>query len=128
MLQAVLESVAFAIKDSVEIAKTLGIPVIRSNICGGGAKSPLWKKIMANVLNIPLDTVKTEQGPGLGGAIVAMVGCGEYNSVNECTEKLVKICDTVYPDVEISSRYAQKYEQWRRIYPQLKNLFNEFNK
>ena len=64
MVQAVLEGVAFAIRDSFEVAKSLGIEIPRSNICGGGAKSPLWRKIFANVLGIPLDMVKTEQGPG----------------------------------------------------------------
>ena len=125
MLQAVFEGVAFAIRDSLEIAKALGIPVLRSNICGGGAKSLLWKNIMANVLNLPLDTVETEQGPGLGGAILAMVGCGEYKTVNECTQMLVHICDTVYPNSEIAERYEEKYKKWRKIYPQCKNLFKE---
>lgn len=125
MLQAVLEGVAFAIKDSVEIAKSLGIPILRSNICGGGAKSPLWKKIMANVLNIPLDTVETEQGPGLGGAILAMVGCGEYETVSDCTNKLVHICDTVYPDSEIAARYEERYKKWSKIYPACRKLFSE---
>ena len=78
MVQAVLEGVAFAIRDSFEVAKSLGIEIPRSNICGGGAKSPLWRKIFANVLGIPLDMVKTEQGPGYGAAMLAMVGCGKF--------------------------------------------------
>ena len=57
MVQAVLEGVAFAIRDSFEVAKSLGISIPRSNLCGGGAKSPLWRKIFANVLGIPLDMV-----------------------------------------------------------------------
>ena len=60
MVQAVLEGVAFAIRDSFEVAKSLGIEIPRSKICGGGAKSSLWRKIFANVLGIPLDMVKTE--------------------------------------------------------------------
>ena len=73
MTQAVLEGVAFAIRDSFEIARGLGVDIPRSNICGGGSKSKLWKVIMANVLGIPLDMVTTEQGPGYGAAILAMV-------------------------------------------------------
>jgi len=125
MLLSVLEGVAFAIRDSIEIAKSLGISISRSNICGGGAKSRLWKKIMANVLNIPLDTVETEQGPGLGGVILAMVGCGVYDSVGRCTDDLVHICDTVYPDKEIAERYEEKYNKWRKIYPATKHLFKD---
>ena len=68
MYQAVLEGVAFAIRDSFEVAKSLGIEIKASKICGGGAKSPLWRKIIANVLNIRLDIIESEEGPGYGGA------------------------------------------------------------
>ena len=125
MLQAVFEGVAFAIRDSFEVAKSLGIDIARSNICGGGAKSELWKKIMANVLGIPLDTVKTEQGPGYGGAILAMVGCGEFESVVAACESLVEISDTVYPDENLSALYDEKYGTFKAIYPSLKAIFNK---
>ncbi len=123
MLQAVLEGVAFAIKDNIEIAKELGIKIESSSICGGGAKSELWKKIMCNVLNIPLYTQKTEQGPSYGAAMLAMVGAGEYNSVQECCEKLIKTESSIYPDKDISERYKKKYEKFKVIYPQMKNIF-----
>ena len=123
MVQAVLEGVAFAIRDSFEVAKSLGIEIPRSNICGGGAKSKLWQKIMVNVLNIPLDSVVTEQGPGYGGAMLAMVGCGTYESVQEAADKLVSIASTVYPDAEIATRYEEKYQKFKKIYPTLKLLF-----
>ena len=125
MLQAVFEGVAFAIRDSFEVAKSLGIEISRSNICGGGAKSPLWKKIMANVLGIELDLLKTEQGPGYGGAILAMVGCGEFESVDAACAKLVDIADTVYPDEELTALYEKKYNNFKKIYPALKNFFKE---
>lgn len=128
MLQAVLEGVAFAIRDSFEVAKSLGINIERSNICGGGAKSPLWKKIMANILGIPLDILKTEQGPGYGGAVLAAVGCGEYQSVSEACEKLVEVADTVYPDKELSALYEAKYRNFKKIYPALKELFSDIRK
>lgn len=123
LVQAVLEGVAFAIRDSFEVAKSLGIEIPRSNICGGGAKSKLWQKIMANVLNIPLDSVVTEQGPGYGGAMLAMVGCGTYASVQEVSDCLVSIASTVYPDKEIAARYEEKYQKFKKIYPTLKPLF-----
>ncbi len=83
MTQAMLEGVAFAIRDSFEVAKSLGIEIPRSNICGGGSRSELWKTILSNVLGIPLDIVATEQGPGYGAAILAMVACGRFASVRE---------------------------------------------
>ncbi len=125
MLQAVFEGVGFAIRDSFEVAKSLGIEISRSNICGGGAKSALWKKIMANVLGIELDLLKTEQGPGYGGAILAMVGCGEYSSVDEACGKLIEVADTVTPDAELTALYEKKYNNFKKIYPALKNFFKE---
>lgn len=66
MTQAVLEGVAFALRDSLEVAKSLGIKIERTKICGGGAKSPLWKQIIANVMNIKVDVLEVEEGPSLG--------------------------------------------------------------
>ena len=123
MYQAVLEGVAFAIRDSFEIAKSLGIDIKRSKICGGGAKSPLWKKIIANVLNIDIDVIESEEGPGYGGAMLAAVACGEYASVEEAAEKLVKVVDTVKPDAEVAARYEERYRQFAQVYPTVKELF-----
>ena len=123
MLQAVLEGVAFAIRDSFEIAKSLGLDIKASNICGGGAKSKLWQKIFTNVLGIPLNILKTEQGPGYGGAILAMVACNEYTDVAEACKTMVEISETVYPDKELTDRYEIKYNKFKKIYPALKNTF-----
>ncbi len=123
MTLAVFEGVAFAIRDSYEVAKALGVKAERSKIVGGGAKSPLWCKIMANVLNIPLDIIESEQGPSLGGAMLAAVGCGEYASVEEAAEKIVKVVDTIEPDPELAAKYEQQYQKFAKIYPALKSVF-----
>ena len=123
MTQAVLEGVAFAIRDSVEVAKSLGIPLASSMLCGGGAKSPLWRRILANALNMPLTIPASEQGPGMGGAMLAMVACGAYGSVAEACAKLVTVSETVAPDPEIAARYEARYRQFRLIYPALKGLY-----
>lgn len=125
MTQAVLEGVAFAIRDSFEIAKSLGIKIERTKICGGGAKSPLWKKIIANVLGIKVDVIESEEGPGYGGAMLAAVACGEYSSVESTAEKLVKVVDTIEPDEELVARYNDRYAQFAKIYPTVKTLFHE---
>ena len=125
MLQAVLEGVAFAIRDSFEVARSLGIAINRSKLCGGGAKSPLWRRIMANVLNIPLDIPQTEEGPGYGGAMLAMVGCGVFASVADCAAQLVRVSETVEPDPEIAARYEERYQKFTKIYPAMKYLFKE---
>ena len=123
MTQAVLEGVAFALRDSLEVAKSLGIRIERTKICGGGAKSPLWKKIIANVMNIKVDVIESEEGPALGGAMLAAVACGEYESVEAAAAKLVKVIDTVEPTPEIAARYEERYRQFKEIYPACKPLF-----
>ena len=125
MTQAVLEGVAFALRDSFEVAKELGITIERTKICGGGAKSPLWKKIIANVLNIKVDVLESEEGPSMGGAMLAAVACGEYGSVEEIADKLVKVVDTVEPEPELAEKYEKRYQQFRKIYPACRELFNE---
>ena len=123
MLQAVLEGVAFAIRDSFEVARSLGIAIPRSMICGGGSKSPLWRQMIADILGIPLDTPVTEQGPGYGGAMLAMVACGVFESVQQAAEKLVHVKDTVQPDPERVALYEKRYQQFRQIYPACRELF-----
>ena len=123
MTQAVLEGVAFGLRDSLEVARSLGIRIDRTKICGGGAKSPLWKTIIANVMNLKVDVIESEEGPGYGGAILAAVGCGEYESVEAAAEKLVKVIDTVEPDPELAAKYEKQYQKFRKIYPALKDVF-----
>ncbi|TAH64439.1 MAG: xylulokinase, partial [Anaerolineaceae bacterium] len=98
MTQAVLEGVAFALRDSFEIAKSLGVEVERTRINGGGAKSQLWCNIVANVLNVKVDKINSKEGPAFGAAILAAVGCGKYSTVEEATEKLIKVIDTIEQD------------------------------
>ena len=123
LVQAVLEGVAFAIRDSVEVARSLGITINSSKICGGGAKSPLWKRIFANVLNAELEIPVSEQGPGMGGAMLAMVACGEYESVQACCDKLCATASTVKPEPRLVAKYEARYQQFKKIYPAVKALF-----
>ena len=125
MVQAVLEGVAFAIRDSVEVARGLGITIDSSMICGGGAKSPLWKKIMANVLGAELRCPASEQGPGMGGAMLAMVACGAYETVRAACDALVSVSEVIKPEPRLTALYEKRYQQFRKIYPTVKNLFPE---
>lgn len=123
MTQAVLEGVAFALRDSFEVVRSLGLKIERTKICGGGAKSALWKKIIANVLNVKVDVLENEEGPAYGGAILAAVACGEFASVTEAAEKLVRVVETVEPDSQLTEKYEEKYKKFREIYPACKALF-----
>lgn len=128
MTQAVLEGVAFAIRDSFEVAKSLGINVTETKICGGGAKSPLWRKIIANVLNIKVCVLESEEGPALGAAMLAAVGAGRYSSVKEAAENIIKVVEVIEPEPDIAARYEEKYRQFKLIYPALKQVFAEMTK
>ena len=123
MLLAVLEGVSFAIRDNIEVAKSLGIDIKTSCLCGGGAKSKLWRKILANVLNIQLNIPVAEEGPGYGTAILSMVGAEEYETVSEATEKLVEIKENVIPEKELVSLYEERYQKFKLIYPTVKELY-----
>ena len=123
MTLAVLEGVAFGLRDSLEVARSLGIRIDSSRICGGGAKSPLWRQIIAAVMNVKLEIIESEEGPGYGAAILAAVGCGTFESVESACEKLVKVIDTVEPDPVLVQKYEEKYQKFRQLYPIMKDWF-----
>lgn len=125
MTQAVMEGVIFGLRDSLEVARKLGISIGRTKICGGGAKSSLWKEMTANIMNMEVDIIETEEGPGYGGAILAAVGCEAFADVEDAVKQLVRIVDTVKPDAGLVKKYEQKYQKFKEFYPAVKKLFKE---
>ena len=123
MTQAVLEGVAFAIRDCVEVARGQGIDIRSSRVCGGGAKSALWRTILSNVLGIPLELPQTEQGPGYGGAMLAAVACGAYPDVKTCARKLTAVKDVTQPEPGLTAAYEKRYQAWRKLYPAMKPFY-----
>ena len=122
MSRAVLEGVAFAIRDCYEVAKANGLKITSTNLCGGGARSATWRQIFADVLGIPVHILATEQGPSYGAAILAMVGCGVYRDVAEATEQMVSVKQTIFPNPQNVAKYQKKYETFTKLYPLLKTL------
>ena len=123
MTQAVLEGVIFALRDSLEVARSLGIKIERTKICGGGAKSPLWKKMAADILNVKVDVIESEEGPALGGAMLAAVADGAFGSVEEAAEKIVRIVETIEPEPELVEKYEARYRQFKEIYPLCREVY-----
>lgn len=123
MLQAVFEGVAYGLRDSLEVARSLGVAPKRTTICGGGAKSPLWRKIVANIMNMQVDTVEVEEGPAYGGAILAAVADGTFESVEAAAKAIVRKKDTTEPDPVLVEKYEKGYQKFKKFYPALKNLF-----
>lgn len=125
MTQAVMEGVIFGLRDSLEVARKLGISISRTKICGGGAKSALWKRMTANIMNLEVDVTAAEEGPGYGGAILAAVGCKEFPDVETAANRLVRAADTVKPEKALTEKYEQKYRKFRDYYPAVKELFRQ---
>lgn len=125
MTQAVLEGVTFALRDALEIARGFGIKISRVRLNGGGAKSPLWCRMVANIMDVKVDKINSEEGPGYGAAILAAVGCGTFASVEEAASKLIKVVSTTEQDPEIVAKYETKYRLFRELYPTLCPIFTK---
>ena len=125
MTQAVLEGVAFSLRDSLEIARGFGVDISRVRIGGGGSKSSLWCQIIADVLNVKVDKINTAEGGAFGAAILAAVGCGAFATVPEACAKLIKVVETTEQDSEVVEAYNRKYEIYHTLYPAMKEMFNK---
>lgn len=121
MSLAVLEGVSFALRDCVECARASGLQITKATVCGGGAKSAVWKSILANVLNVEILSPETEQGPAYGAAILAMIGAGEYGNAEQAKE-LVKIKGRIPPEPALVQKYEEMYQTFRKLYPALRKI------
>jgi xylulokinase len=122
IIRAILEGVAFSLKDSLTIFAEIGVPVDDIRLGGGGARSPLWSQIQADVYGIPVSQLATEQGAAYGAAILAGVGAGFWTSVDDVCSRLVKIKSVIQPSKDSSVRLQQQYMLYRAIYPALKQI------
>ncbi len=117
MGRAVMEGVAFAIRDCLEAARQTGIAPNAATLCGGGARSGVWRQIVADVLNIPIHIPETEQGPAYGAALLAMRGCGK-NAADNLNVGRMK--ETVHPERARAEEYEGRYPMFRQLYPLLR--------
>ena len=125
MTIAVMEGVAFALRDCIEVAKRSGLKISAAKICGGGARSAIWKRIISNVFGVPMYALSVEEGPAYGAAILAMVGAGEYPSVQTAAERLIKTKDVIMPSEALVEKYEGKYYHFKKLYPAVKSFFSE---
>ncbi len=124
LTRAVLEGVAFGIKDSFTLIQGAGLGAITQvRISGGGARSALWRQIMADVLGVPLVTVNTTEGAAFGAALLAAVGAGAYESVQAACEACIQITGRTTPG-EAVDRYRDFYPRYQALYPALAPEFN----
>lgn len=122
---AVVEGVTFALRDSFELIKNLGVEINQIRITGGGAKSDVWAQMISNILGVKVVKITTEEGPALGAAILAMVGCEEFKTVEEACENIVEISTSFTPKDDVVKHYNQKYKKFTKLYPNFKELFKD---
>lgn len=125
MARAVVEGVSFALKESLDSIKKLGIDIKHVKITGGGSKSDFWCQLLSNILDVKIDVIQVNNGPALGAAILAMVGNKEYKNVIEACKNVVKTKMSYLPDSDLVKIFAEKYEIYKNIYPSLKKLFRK---
>jgi xylulokinase len=122
IIRAILEGVAFSLKDSLTIFAEIGVPVNDIRLGGGGARSPLWRQIQADAYAMPVSLLAAEEGCAYGGAVLAGVGAGLWPSVDEACAEIVRIASVVNPIKQSSDKLQQQYKIYRAIYPALKQI------
>jgi xylulokinase len=122
VIRAILEGVAFSLKDSFSIFEQMKVPVKQIRLGGGGARSPLWRQIQADVYGHTVETVEAEEGAAYGAALLAGVGLGVWPTVDEACRKVIRVKARVEPDSVSSALLRRQYLAYRRIYPALKEI------
>ena len=120
MIRAVLEGVAFSLRDSLEIFKELGVPIEKIRLGGGGAKSKLWRQIQADVYGQPLEILEADEGAAFGAAILAGVGAGAWESVDEASDKTIRVLERVEPNKDAADALNRNYESYKLLYSALR--------
>jgi len=122
VVRAVLEGVAFSLRDTFTIFSELGVPVDRIVVGGGGARSALWRTIQAGVYGRPVETIAADEGAAYGAAILAGVGAGAWKSVDEAVDAIVRHGTTTSPDADSVAVMNERYASYRRVYPALRSI------
>ncbi|ABF39907.1 xylulokinase [Candidatus Koribacter versatilis Ellin345] len=122
ILRAILEGVAFSLRDSLSIFAEMGVPVSSIRLGGGGQRSPLWRQIQADVYKHKVETILVDEGAAHGAALLAGVGAKVWPTVDAACAETVQVGETIAPDLTNSAVLQQQYERYRRIYPALRSI------
>lgn len=127
MTRAILEGVSFGLRDSLEIIREQNIPIQTLRLNGGGAKSLLWRQILADIFDLQVEIVNSVDGPAFGAAILAAVGVGTFNSVEDACDRLIEPVWSTEPDSEKVKTYNRMYQVYSGLYGKLKDTFQELS-
>jgi xylulokinase len=124
IIRAVMEGVAYSLKDTFTIFNEMKIPVTSIRLGGGGARSPLWRQIQADVYGHEVEIIAAEEGAAYGAAILAGTGAGAWSSVDEACDRVVRVATRIPPNQAASKIMQQAYRTYRKIYPALHQIFS----
>ncbi len=122
-MRSIVEGVTYAMRDSIEIIRGLGVPVQVVRASGGGAKSQFWRQMQADMYQANVVTINASEGPAFGVAILAAVGTGLYKSVPEACQAMIKVETSIKPNSKNARKYAEYYPEFGRLYQALKPRF-----
>jgi xylulokinase len=117
-----MEGVAYGLRDSLELLRELGVQCEVGRVSGGGARSELWLRILASVLDVPLERTTVEEGSAYGAALLAGVAAGVFADVHEAVSRCVVVSDVVEPEAGWRAAYETGYQRFRSLYPALRSL------
>ena len=127
LIRSIIEGATYAMNDSLEIIRSLGVPVDEIRLSGGGAKSPFWKQLQADIYGQPVCTINAEEGPAYGVALLAATGTGAFGTIEEACEATIRVAHTVTPRDTEAAAYAKHYATFRSLYPTLADSFRQLN-
>jgi xylulokinase len=124
VVRAILEGVAFSLRDTLTIFAELRLPVESMRVGGGGARSPLWRQIQADAYGMPVEVLAAEEGAAYGAALLAGVGVRVWTSVDQACESTVRVAERIAPEPSRTAAMNRQYAEYRRLYPALKDSFH----
>jgi xylulokinase len=123
LVRSIMEGVTYAMRDSLELIRGMGVPVEQIRASGGGGKSPFWRQLQADIYGAKVVTINAAEGPAFGVALLAAVGTGAFKSVEEACRKTIKVVDRVTPNKKAVACYNRLYPEFGRLYAALKDRF-----
>ena len=126
VIRAILEGVAFSLRDSLTLFREIGVPIQSIRLSGGGARSPLWQQIQADIYGMPVELIEADEGAAYGAALLAGIGIGTWPSAEVACETVVRVAKRVHPDRRITALMDQQYVEYRKLYPTLQGIKHSF--
>jgi xylulokinase len=126
VIRAILEGVAFSLRDTLTLFREIGVPIESIRLGGGGARSPLWQQIQADIYGMPVELIEADEGGAYGAALLAGVGTGNWSSVEAACDSAVRVAKRVQPNPRTAAQMDLQYKEYRKLYPALREIRHTF--